>query len=447
MKAIFKFFLKNYKYKSQIDYDKSKILLIIMLVGGTLTTLLSVYYVVSGTFNFLVAILPVIVLAIIVLLLIQRGKVILAGNIVTLFLTLLISFDTLFNLTNDPVYSFFMSEFYTNLFIVIFSAMFAIRFIFIINSIIVLITSLFIFIIKKPDLPTNIASYADTSFPVYMITLVLIFLITYFFTKFINTSVKLLSENNKKMETHNLHMKQVAKRIKISAMQLSHASNQQSLISQQITQSTNEQASTTEEISTTMEQMLAMINSNTKDAENTSEITTNSAKSMEQSKKMIIQTLESVYEINEKIKIISEIADKTDILSINASIEAARAGESGKGFTVVASEIRKLADKTLLASEEIEQLSMYNQNVSQTTSKQLDKVIPKILKSAKLVSNIVSASKEQQTGVLAINNSIIQLTSTTNENMATAEELSASAEELSTHAQQLNEIISNFNIK
>jgi len=234
--------------------------------------------------------------------------------------------------------------------------------------------------------------------------------------------------------------------IKTNSQGLADSSNQLSSISQEMSQSSNEQASTTEEISSSMEQMLATISSNTERADNTSKISSKSAKNMEQSKELIIQTLNSVSEISEKTKIISTIADKTDVLSINAAIEAARAGEAGKGFAVVAQEIRKLADRTLLASEEIGELSKSNKNMSQITSHQIEKVIPEILKSAELVNNIVTASKEQQTGVEGINNSIQQLMDITNQNSASAEEMSASAEQLSAQAEQFKNIISLFKV-
>ena len=234
--------------------------------------------------------------------------------------------------------------------------------------------------------------------------------------------------------------------IKTNSQGLADASNQLSSISQEMSQSSNEQASTTEEISSSMEQMLATISSNVEKADNTSKISSKSAKKMEQSKELIIQTLNSVSEISEKIKIISTIADKTDVLSINAAIEAARAGEAGKGFAVVAQEIRKLADRTSLASEEIGELSKSNKNMSQVTSHQIGKVIPEILESAKLVNNIVTASKEQLTGVEGINNSIQQLMDITNQNSASSEEMSASAEQLSAQAEQLKEIIAMFKV-
>ena len=190
-----------------------------------------------------------------------------------------------------------------------------------------------------------------------------------------------------------------------------------------------------------------MINLNSQNAEITGQSSEKSANEMKLSNEFFVKAINSVITISKKILIITEIANKIDILSINAAIEAAHAGEVGKGFSVVANEIRRLADKTKIASNEINKLSQDGQNISKIAGEKLKNVIPEIIKSAELVNKIVSAGKEQQIGAESVNISVQQLTEITNENSASAEEMSASAEELSAQAQQLKELISVFKIR
>ncbi len=225
------------------------------------------------------------------------------------------------------------------------------------------------------------------------------------------------------------------------------AGDQLNFASQKISEQANEQASTSEEIAVSMEQMVATINSNTEKAEYTGKISSKSAKETEKSNKVLQQTIESVSEISKKISIITEIAMQTNMLSLNAAIEASRAGLEGKGFAVIATEIRALSNKTKIASIDITQLSNEGKEISKIAGEKLTKLIPEILKSSELVNSIVSASQEQQNNIENINISIQELTKIINENSISSEEMSVSSEQLSAQAQQLKEIVSVFKIK
>ncbi len=244
----------------------------------------------------------------------------------------------------------------------------------------------------------------------------------------------------------NKNFKEIIINIDYTATTVMSAGMDLNSVSQEIAERANEQASTTEEVATAMEQMLATVNSNTENAQNTSNNSLKSAKRMQQSNKIILETIKAVSDISKEITIVKDIAMQTNMLSLNASIEAARAGEAGKGFAIVAQEIRKLAETTKLASVKIEELSDDGKNKSQVAGKVLDKLVPDINKSAELIANIALASQEQQGGIDAINNSIQQLTYITNRNSSAAEEMSTAAAQLSAQAQQLKKLVSIFNV-
>lgn len=232
--------------------------------------------------------------------------------------------------------------------------------------------------------------------------------------------------------------------IQNNSNELNSASMQLSAVSQEISENANEQAISAEEVAASMEEMQVTIDSNTKQAEKTSEITANSANEMKQSNKVILQSINSTLEISQRVQLISNIATKTDMLSINASIEAARAGEFGKGFGVVAHEIRKLADTTKDASERITTLSESGQQISEEAGKKLEQIIAEILKSAAHVNNIVTASREQQISVGSIKDAVFKLSEITQQNSAASEEMQATASDLSERARQLDALVSGF---
>lgn len=208
-----------------------------------------------------------------------------------------------------------------------------------------------------------------------------------------------------------------------------------------------QQASATEEISSSMEQIVANINQNADNSRQTEMIAQKTAKNIVAVNESVGHTIKAMKEIVEKISIISEIADKTDLLSLNASIEAAKAGEYGRGFAVVANEIKKLAERSQAAASEINSLSVSSVDIAEESGKQLSEIIPEIQETARLVMEITVASVEQNLGAEQINSAITQLNSVTQENAGSAEELSANAATLIDQAEQLTRTISFFKME
>ncbi len=232
-----------------------------------------------------------------------------------------------------------------------------------------------------------------------------------------------------------------------SSHQITGGANEMNNNSQTISQGANEQASSIEEISSAIEQMTATISQNTEQAQKAQKISEQSAQEMESGSKVVMKTVKSMKIIAERISVISEIADKTDLLAINAAIEAARAGEQGRGFAVVATEIRKLAENTLSAANEIIKLTKDSVEVADIAGEQLQNIVPKILETARYVKEISVASMEQNASANEINNSIMQFNNATQQTAASTEELAASIEELTSQSEQLLEIIAFFKIE
>jgi len=204
--------------------------------------------------------------------------------------------------------------------------------------------------------------------------------------------------------------------------------------SQQLSQGATEQAASAEEVSASVEQMSANIRQNADNAGVTEQIAIKAAKDAAEGASAVAATVLAMRQIAEKINIIEEIARQTNMLSLNASIEAARAGEHGKGFAVVASEVGKLAERSKLAAGEISALSKQSVDIAEKAGTMLTSMVPDIQKTAELVQEISTASREQDAGAQQIAKAIAQLDTVIQHNASLSEEFSATSEEIASQS-------------
>ncbi|MFV9667724.1 methyl-accepting chemotaxis protein [Pantoea sp. KXB25] len=245
-----------------------------------------------------------------------------------------------------------------------------------------------------------------------------------------------------------------------SALAITAASREIASGNANLSSRTEDQASSIVETAASMEQLTGTVRQNADNATHANQLAGDASQVAARGTEVVRQVVSTMGEIHHSsrkvvdiISVIDSIAFQTNILALNAAVEAARAGEQGRGFAVVASEVRNLAQRSANSAREIKKLieeSVANIDTGSALVEQagqtMDELMQGVSSVTTLMSEIMSASREQSMGIEQVNVAITQLDGTTQQNAVLVEQVSAAAQAMEAQSTQLERVVQSFRL-
>jgi methyl-accepting chemotaxis protein len=228
-----------------------------------------------------------------------------------------------------------------------------------------------------------------------------------------------------------------------------------------LSQRVEQQAANLVETSSSMDEFTGTVTSTAENAHEANLVVTSAKQIAEKGGEVVNSAITAMQDINESsnkiaeiISVIDEIAFQTNLLALNASVEAARAGEQGRGFSVVATEVRNLAQRSANAAKQSSELiqSSVQKVRSGTmfvneTGLAFNEIIASIGKVGEIVSQIAVASSEQSKGIKLVNSALSELDEITQQNASLAQQAASASMALTELSTNMTHLVDFFTVK
>jgi methyl-accepting chemotaxis protein len=254
---------------------------------------------------------------------------------------------------------------------------------------------------------------------------------------------------------------EVVSNIQHGARSVNKVASEIAMSNAEVSMRTEQQAAVLEETASAMEEMTAIVRQTAANTVEANKLASAARVQAEAGGEVVAQAVSAMQDISQSsnqisniIGVIDEISFQTNLLALNAAVEAARAGEQGRGFAVVADEVRQLAAKSANAAREIKALIDRSNRQVQRGSELVNKsgeALTEIVKAVKQVTTIISeisvASQEQADGIAQVNASIASMDEGTQQNAAMVEQVRSASDSMGEEAQRLNMMMEFFKLE
>jgi methyl-accepting chemotaxis protein len=255
--------------------------------------------------------------------------------------------------------------------------------------------------------------------------------------KFATDLTKRKAENAALADEFESGVKSMVRTVTSSAQNMEMTAQSLSAAAEQ----TNKQSST---VSAASEELAASVNEISRQIAESTRVVNSAVGEASKSEQMVTDLVTAAQKISAVSQIIKDIAEQTNLLALNATIEAARAGEAGKGFAVVASEVKNLANQTAKATEEIESQINGIQDSSQTTAAAIREIANIIAQVSEITTSISSAVEEQSAATQEVSSNISGVTQAAEETGSSSSSVLRDAQLLTKQAGGLEEKVDEF---